>query len=68
MSEPAIATWSLSLNVKCPYCREVSDILENPDFCLNAELDAMEVETKRSNNLEVVCPECDHEFMACCEQ
>tara|TARA_R110002126_G_scaffold169083_1_gene317633 strand:- start:227 stop:433 length:207 start_codon:yes stop_codon:yes gene_type:complete len=68
LSEPVIATWSLSLYAKCPYCREVSDILDDGDFWIDAGIDAMEVETKRSNNLEVVCPECDHEFMACCEQ
>jgi ribosomal protein S27E len=38
------------------------------DFWLDAGIDALEVETKRSNNLEVVCPDCDHEFMARCEE
>lgn len=62
------ATWCLSLNCDCPKCGEFVDLLEADNFWDDHErLQPVENGTERSNNLDVVCPECKHEFDVCCE-
>jgi phage FluMu protein Com len=62
------ATWDISLNCECPKCKEFVDLLRAQDFwCDHERLMPVENGTERSNNLEVSCPECNHEFEVCCE-
>ena len=62
------ATWNISLDCDCPECGEFVDLLQAQDFwCDHQRLKAVENGTERSNNLEVRCPECNHEFEVCCE-
>ena len=68
MSYRAIAEWKLVLGVVCPECKYWFNAIDAVDFWHESGIGVLEVETKRSNNLEVVCPDCDHEFMACCEE
>ncbi|TAN71592.1 MAG: hypothetical protein EPN17_00880 [Methylobacter sp.] len=56
------ATWSLSLDCECPSCGEYVDLLEYPDFWDGRRLDACEHDTERSLGVDVVCPECGHDF------
>ena len=63
-----MATWSLSLTCECPGCNEDVDLLDDPDFWDGREsMQAIEHGTDRTNNLEVICPKCGHEFEVCCE-
>lgn len=62
------ATWDISLNCDCPKCGEFVDLLRAQDFwCDHERLQAVEHGTEQANNLEVICPECGHEFEVCCE-
>lgn len=61
MNNP-LATWSISLDVDCPGCDGYVDLLAYADFWDGRHLDACEHGTDRSTNVEVVCPECNHEF------
>ena len=62
------ATWDISLNCDCPKCGEFVDLLRADNFWDGHErLQPIENGTERSNNLEVMCPECSHEFEVCCE-
>jgi len=71
MSEPTVssvtAQWTVELNADCPKCKKNVDLLEAPDFWDGRKLEIPEHGTDRSNNLEVMCPECGHEFTVCCE-
>lgn len=58
------ATWSLSLDCDCPGCGEYVDLLCYPDFWGGRSLDICEHRTDRSRNVEVICPDCGHEFTA----
>jgi predicted RNA-binding Zn-ribbon protein involved in translation (DUF1610 family) len=62
MPEPIIATWYLRLKVICPGCGEVVDLLDDPDFWDSHICEACEHNTPRTTDMEVVCPECKHEF------
>lgn len=57
-----IATWSLSLDVFCPACKEDVNLLDVADFWDGRKLEACETNTEHSKDVEVVCPECSHEF------
>jgi hypothetical protein len=57
-----IATWSISLDVFCPACKEDVDLLDREDFWEVRKLSACETHTERSRDVEVVCPKCHHEF------
>lgn len=66
--KPVYAVWSMSLDCECPSCKKDVDLLNYPDFwCDHMGLVACENHTDRSNNLEVVCPECAHEFVVNCQ-
>ena len=64
---PLIANWSVGLHCECPKCGEFVNLLDAPDFWHSHTLDIPEHGTENSNNLEVACPECGHEFHVCCE-
>lgn len=61
------ASWTIELNVDCPGCKEYVNLLDYPDFWDGGNLQVAEHGTPRSDNLEVICPECGHEFTVTCE-
>ena len=61
------ATWTVELNCECPACHEYVDVLEYPDFWDGRHLEIAEHGTDRSKDVEVICPNCDHEFTVFCE-
>ena len=61
------ATWVVELNCDCPACAEHVDLLDYPDFWDGRLLEVPEHGTARSMDVEVVCPECSHEFAVDCE-
>ena len=62
-----IAIWTVELNCRCPKCDDYVNLLDAADFWDGRQLDVPEHHTERSNNLEVVCPACDHEFLVDCD-
>ncbi|UZW62719.1 hypothetical protein [Lysobacter enzymogenes] len=60
--DKTIAIWSFSLDADCPGCGEYVDLLSYADFWDGRALDACEHHTDRSRDVEVICPECGHEF------
>lgn len=62
MTEKLKATWSISLDTECPGCKEYVDLLRYSDFWDGRGLEVCEHNTERSEDVEVVCPECNHEF------
>lgn len=67
MKASCLAQWSVSLDCECPKCKELVNLLDAPDFWDGRNLEIPEHDTENSNNLEVSCPECSHEFEVCCE-
>jgi Zn finger protein HypA/HybF involved in hydrogenase expression len=61
------AIWTVELNCTCPNCDKSVDLLDYPDFWDCRHLDIAENGTERSKNVDVICPECDHEFTVDCE-
>lgn len=61
------ATWIIRLNCHCPCCNEYVDLLEYPDFWDGRQLVVAEHGTERSQDMEVVCPECYKTFTVRCE-
>lgn len=57
------AIWNLSLNVDCPQCGEYVNLLDDPDFFDGRELEPCETRTEHSRDVEVQCPNCEHEFV-----
>ena len=57
------ACWVVELNCECPKCAEDVDLLMDPDFWDGRKLEIAE----SRKGLEVVCPECGHEFEVDCE-
>lgn len=65
--EPVIeAQWSVSLDADCPGCGEYVNLMDYPDFWDGRALDIPEHNTPRSDAVEVICPECGHEFTVKC--
>lgn len=61
------AQWEVELNCYCPKCENFVNLLDATDFWDGHRyLDIPEHNTEYSNNLEVICPECDHVFEVCC--
>lgn len=57
------AAWSIALWVDCPGCEEHVDLLDYPDFWDGRNhIQVGERGTEATKDLEVVCPECGHEF------
>lgn len=61
------ASWSAGLYCDCPYCKQSVDLLDAPDFWDGRTIEIAEHNTKATKDMEVVCPECDHEFEVDCE-
>jgi DNA-directed RNA polymerase subunit RPC12/RpoP len=61
------AQWLVSLLSECPKCKQDVDLLDYAEFWDGRDIDIPEHGTERSDNLEVVCPECGHEFAVSCE-
>ncbi|MBK8132636.1 MAG: hypothetical protein IPK48_07935 [Gammaproteobacteria bacterium] len=63
------AMWDIALNCDCPKCGEFVDLLREGNFCWDnhERLQPIENGTDQANDMEVVCPECGHEFEVCCE-
>jgi uncharacterized Zn finger protein (UPF0148 family) len=57
-----VASWRVELNCHCPACEEYVDLLDYEDFWDGRDLEIAEWHTPRSKNVEVICPECGHEF------
>jgi len=63
-----IATWYLSLETRCPACDKHVDLLDYSDFWDGrSDMKAVEHGTPRTDAMEVVCPECGHEFVVKCQ-
>jgi hypothetical protein len=56
------ATWSISLDCDCPKCKEYVDLLTYSDFWDGRKFEPCESGTEITAGVEVVCPECGHEF------
>lgn len=56
------AFWYVELYTDCPCCKEHVNLLDHGDFWYGRQFDISEHGTKRSTDVEVVCPECGHEF------
>lgn len=62
-----MAQWDVSLDCRCPECHQWVDLLDYSDFWDGKQkLAIIEHDTERADNLEVVCPECNHNFSVCC--
>lgn len=55
-----LAMWSISLDVDCPGCGKLVDLLRYADFWDGRKLAIGE----SSEDEEVKCPKCGHEFSA----
>jgi hypothetical protein len=60
------AQWELNLWADCPSCTKNVDLLDYTDFWDCRDLDACENGTNRSNDVDVICPLCGHEFKVKC--
>lgn len=56
------AAWRVGIDVLCPQCDEVVDLTDAEDFWCDRPLNLAEHGTTRTIDMEVVCPECGHEF------
>ena len=61
-----IATWRVSLDCTCPKCGWAIDVMDDESFREN-RIEACEHDTPRTDNMEVSCSACGHEFEVCCE-
>ncbi len=61
------ANWNITLDCHCPQCHEYVDVLDTPDFWDGRTMAIGEHGTDASKGVEVVCPECGHEFEVDCE-
>lgn len=57
-----VAYWEIELNTTCPSCDQDVNLLDDPDFWDGRNLEIGETMTDRSRNVNVFCPECQHEF------
>lgn len=57
------AVWSLTLLVSCPACKQEFDMLETHDIAAEG-IQTCEHDTEASPDIELSCPECEHEFQA----
>lgn len=56
------AFWEIYLHCDCPSCKENVDLLDYDDFWDGRKFEACENHTDRTRGVDVVCPECGHEF------
>lgn len=65
---PAVtAEWTIELNCDCQGCGLRVDLLDYADFWDARRLGVGEHNTERSTGMDVVCPECYHEFTVDCQ-
>lgn len=57
------ATWRIELLCDCPACSSYVDLLNAPDFWDGRNFQVGEHDTKRTQNVDVVCPDCGHEML-----
>jgi uncharacterized Zn-finger protein len=62
MSDNIIATWTIHLFCDCPQCKDSVDLLDHPEFWLDNTIDVGEHYTDKTRGMEVMCPDCGHEF------
>lgn len=60
------AIWSISLDCTCPSCGHDFDILQGFSLPYGHNLYAGEHGTERTENIEIVCPECECVFKVDC--
>lgn len=60
MTQKNYASWSISLDVWCPYCEHEFNLLES---YVDLGCDPIEHGTSRTEDYEVLCPKCEHEFL-----
>lgn len=60
------AQWTVELNCDCPKCGDYVNLLDAADFWDVRSLEIPQHDTVDSDNLEVICPACEHEFEVCC--
>lgn len=60
------ATRHASLDCECPGCNEYVNLLEYADFWDGRHIEVAEHGTPATTGMEVVCPECRHEFTVDC--
>jgi hypothetical protein len=62
------ASWCIELNCNCPKCEQYVDLTNAPDFRDGLrDMQPGEHDTPRTTDMEVICPECGHEFNVDCE-
>lgn len=59
MSNPT-ALWTLELEVTCPHCKELVDLMTDPDFWEDRTED---FSVLHKTDQEVYCPECGSKFI-----
>lgn len=59
------AEWKITLECVCPHCCKTVDIFD--DVCVYGRLEVGEHDTKRSRDIDVVCPKCRVDFTIDCE-
>lgn len=58
-----VAVWTIALDVKCPHCAQLVDLLGHPDFWKGrAQLTPGEHDTAQTTGMCVECPSCQHAF------
>ena len=62
------ATWDIELNCECPSCEKYVDLCDHCEFWHNhPAVEVCEHGTALTEDMEVVCPHCGHEFKVDCE-
>ncbi|CNF25221.1 Uncharacterised protein [Yersinia nurmii] len=56
------AKWEIQLHVTCPKCQERFDMMDDDDFRCDASLEPLESDTNATRDVDVICPDCEHEF------
>lgn len=60
-AEKLTATWDISLNTACPKCEFSIDLTDTDDFW-HCGFEPIEHGTKATEDFDVTCPDCGHEF------
>lgn len=57
------ASWAIHLFCNCPECKQLTDLLDYADFWDGGRaFEIGEHDTENTKAVEVVCPECMHEY------
>jgi len=56
------ASWTISIDAECPECEDSFDITQADDFWTEFNPEIGEHGTDRTENVEVICSHCEHEF------